>query len=103
MHRIFVLRQKMPGQRAVAAHDASIRRLPGGSFVMVDDDRLFDIRQDRIGVRPGPSEALIGLFAGIDLNACGQGLELKQNLLPVGVLQLRIGQRILRRLSRERP
>jgi len=69
---------------------------------MVDGERLLAVRHNRVRVWPRPGEALIGWPAGIDLNAVGQGLEPKQDLLSIRVFQLRIRQRILRCLASQR-
>ena len=101
MDRVFVIRQKMLRQSAIAPHQAAVGRLPGGSFVMVDGDRVLGIRQDGIWVGPRPNEASIGLFTGIDLDAIGQRVKLKLNFLPRRIFQLGIRQRILSRLGSE--
>jgi hypothetical protein len=61
MNRVFIIRQKMLRQPAIAPHQAAIGSFPGRPFVMVDRQRVIGVRQDSIGVRPRPSEALIGL------------------------------------------
>jgi hypothetical protein len=69
---------------------------------MVDSEGMLGVRQNGIGVWPRPGEALTGWFTGINLDAVGKGLELELNLLPIGIFQLGIRQRILSRLASER-